>query len=182
MSFVWFQMGHQCCGRSSWLYEVVLLSSLQQRERNRLRHSQGDRENCHPVSSKIGKRKDFSVLDIVLTDHVRIRLLGISYLIRKFGISIASQWCDLCKSFLQEAKWSYNKTNPRFKEYLNNGWISSSGHVILIHAYFLSSPSMRREEPESLEHYHDILRLPSMILRLTNDLGTSSVCIFFSSL
>ncbi|KAK3404570.1 hypothetical protein EUGRSUZ_K00879 [Eucalyptus grandis] len=87
---------------------------------------------------------------------------------------LAKSWYDLCKSFLQEAKWSYNKTNPRFEEYLNNGWISSSGHVILIHAYFLSSPSMRREELESLEHYHDILRLPSMIFRLTNDLVTSS--------
>ncbi|KAL3714802.1 hypothetical protein ACJRO7_006668 [Eucalyptus globulus] len=87
---------------------------------------------------------------------------------------LAKSWYDLCKSFLQEAKWSYNKTTPRFEEYLNNGWISSSGHVILIHAYFLSSPSMRREELESLEHYHDILRLPSMIFRLTNDLVTLS--------
>ncbi|KAF8010328.1 hypothetical protein BT93_J1067 [Corymbia citriodora subsp. variegata] len=86
---------------------------------------------------------------------------------------LAKVWYDLCKSFLQEAKWSHNKTNPGVEEYLNNGWISSSGHVILTHAYFLSGPSMRREELESLEHYHDLLRLPSMILRLTNDLATS---------
>ncbi|XP_056171193.1 probable terpene synthase 12 isoform X2 [Syzygium oleosum] len=87
---------------------------------------------------------------------------------------LTKAWYDLCKAFLQEAKWSNNKITPRVEEYLNNGWISSSGHVILTHAYFLSSPSMRKEELESLEHHHDLLRLPSTILRLTNDLATSS--------
>nr|AAP40638.1 putative monoterpene synthase [Melaleuca alternifolia] len=83
-------------------------------------------------------------------------------------------WYDLCKAFLQEAKWSYNKITPGVEEYLNNGWVSSSGQVMLTHAYFLSSPSLRKEELESLEHYHDLLRLPSLIFRLTNDLATSS--------
>ncbi|KAF8008107.1 hypothetical protein BT93_K1939 [Corymbia citriodora subsp. variegata] len=83
-------------------------------------------------------------------------------------------WHDLCKAFLQEAKWSYSKIVPGVEEYLNNGWVSSSGQVILTHAYFLSSPSLRKEELESLEHYHDLLRLPALIFRLTNDLATSS--------
>lgn len=87
---------------------------------------------------------------------------------------LTKAWYDACEAFLQEAKWSHNKITPRVEEYLNNGWISVSGHVMLIHAYFLSSPSMRKEELESLEHYHDLLRLPSMIFRLTNDLATSS--------
>ncbi|XP_039161611.1 isoprene synthase, chloroplastic-like [Eucalyptus grandis] len=87
---------------------------------------------------------------------------------------LTKAWYDSCEAFLQEAKWSHNKITPRVEEYLNNGWISVSGHVMLIHAYFLSSPSMRKEELESLEHYHDLLRLPSMIFRLTNDLATSS--------
>ncbi|KAI6672845.1 hypothetical protein NL676_000751 [Syzygium grande] len=87
---------------------------------------------------------------------------------------LTKAWYDLCKAFLQDAKWSYNKITPRVEEYLNNGWKSSSGQVMLTHAYFLSSPSMRKEELESLEHYHDLLRLPSMIFRLTNDLATSS--------
>ncbi|KAK3404569.1 hypothetical protein EUGRSUZ_K00878 [Eucalyptus grandis] len=87
---------------------------------------------------------------------------------------LTKAWYDSCKAFLQEAKWSHNKITPRVEEYLNNGWISISGHVMLIHAYFLSSPSMRKEELESLEHYHDLLRLPSMIFHLTNDLATSS--------
>ncbi|KAF8010329.1 hypothetical protein BT93_J1068 [Corymbia citriodora subsp. variegata] len=87
---------------------------------------------------------------------------------------LTKAWYDCCKAFLQETKWSHNKITPRVEEYLNNGWISVSGPLMLIHAYFLSSPSMRKEELASLEHYHDLLRLPSMIFRLTNDLATSS--------
>nr|BDN86184.1 isoprene synthase [Syzygium cumini] len=87
---------------------------------------------------------------------------------------LSKVWYDLCKAFLQEAKWSYNKIIPGVEEYLNNGWVSSSGQVMLTHAYFLSNPSTRKEELESLEHYHDLLRLPSLIFRLTNDLATSS--------
>nr|AXY92166.1 terpene synthase 1 [Rhodomyrtus tomentosa] len=87
---------------------------------------------------------------------------------------LAKVWYDLCKAFLQEAKWSNNKIIPGVEEYLNNGWVSSSGQVMLTHAYFLSSPSMRKEELEALEKYHDLLRLPSLIFRLTNDIASSS--------
>lgn len=79
---------------------------------------------------------------------------------------------------MQEAKWKHNKVTPAFKEYMNNGWISVSGLVILIHAFFLSSPHIRKEEIESFESYnHDLLKSPSVIFRLCNDLGTSSVSI-----
>nr|BAF02831.1 monoterpene synthase [Eucalyptus globulus] len=87
---------------------------------------------------------------------------------------LAKAWYDLCKAFLQEAKWSNSRIIPGVEEYLNNGWVSSSGSVMLIHAYFLASPSIRKEELESLEHYHDLLRLPSLIFRLTNDIASSS--------
>ncbi|CAK7355348.1 unnamed protein product [Dovyalis caffra] len=33
---------------------------------------------------------------------------------------LTKAWADLCKSFLQEAKWSYNKITPSFDEYLEN--------------------------------------------------------------
>nr|AIK19222.1 monoterpene synthase [Eugenia uniflora] len=87
---------------------------------------------------------------------------------------LAKAWHDLCKAFLQEAKWSNRKIVPGVEEYLNNGWVSSSGQVMLTHAYFLASPGMRKEELEALEQYHDLLRLPSLIFRLTNDIGSSS--------
>ncbi|XP_030459491.2 probable terpene synthase 12 [Syzygium oleosum] len=91
---------------------------------------------------------------------------------------LAKAWSDLCKAFMQEAKWKHNKVTPAFKEYMNNGWISVSGLVILIHAFFLLSPHVRKEELESFESYsHDLLKSPSVIFRLCNDLGTSSVSI-----
>ncbi|KAK6918921.1 Terpene synthase, metal-binding domain, partial [Dillenia turbinata] len=40
-------------------------------------------------------------------------------------------WADLCKAFLQEAKWLYNKETSTFMEYFESGWLSSSGCVIL---------------------------------------------------
>jgi len=82
----------------------------------------------------------------------------------------------MLKAFLQEAKWKHNKVTPTFEEYMNNGWISVSGLVILIHAFFLSTPHIRKEELELIETYgHDLLKSPSIIFRLCNDLGTSSV-------
>nr|WNI01956.1 terpene synthase [Psidium guajava] len=105
-----------------------------------------DRGKRHPVSSESGKS----------------------------DVSVVSQWYDLCKAFLQEAKWINSKIIPGVEEYLNNGWASSSGQVMLTHAYFLSSPGMRKEELESLEQYDDLLRLPSLIFRLTNDIASSS--------
>ncbi|KAJ9170123.1 hypothetical protein P3X46_018254 [Hevea brasiliensis] len=83
-------------------------------------------------------------------------------------------WSDLCKAFLKEAKWSYNKYIPSFEEYLENAWRSVSGTVILIHAYFLMFPSNSKEPLDCLYNYHDLLRWPSIIFRLSNDLGTSS--------
>ncbi|RWR97840.1 terpene synthase 10-like protein isoform X1 [Cinnamomum micranthum f. kanehirae] len=47
-------------------------------------------------------------------------------------------WADLCKAMLVESKWYYSGYKPSLEEYLNNGWVSSSGPVILVHAFLLS--------------------------------------------
>ncbi|KAL6136718.1 hypothetical protein ACLB2K_062013 [Fragaria x ananassa] len=81
-------------------------------------------------------------------------------------------WADLCKAFLREAEWS-NKYTPTFEEYLANAWISVSAVVILVHAYFLLNQNISDEALGCLENPHDLLRWPSLIFRLTNDLATS---------
>ena len=81
----------------------------------------------------------------------------------------------MLKAFLQEAKWSGKRQLPRFKDYLNNGWVSVSGVVILTHAYFLLHHSITEEALESLDSCHSLLRNPSIVFRLCNDLGTSKV-------
>ncbi|KAL6328050.1 hypothetical protein AAG906_033318 [Vitis piasezkii] len=69
-------------------------------------------------------------------------------------ISYLRKWADLCKSYLLEAKWYYNGYKPTLQEYISNAWISISGL-------------------KSLRRYHSIIRWSSMILRLSDDLGTS---------
>ncbi|KAH9744557.1 Beta-myrcene/(E)-beta-ocimene synthase 2 [Citrus sinensis] len=86
---------------------------------------------------------------------------------------LTKAWADLCKSFLQEAKWSYNEYTPTFEEYLENAWRSSSGELSLVHSYFLVSRSINKKALESLGKYHNLIRWPSTIFRLSNDLATS---------
>ncbi|KAK6919419.1 Terpene synthase, metal-binding domain [Dillenia turbinata] len=68
---------------------------------------------------------------------------------------------NLCKAFLQEAKWLYEKETPTFEQYLKNGWLSIS-----------ASTNITKEALDCLEKYHDILRWSSIIFRLCNDLAT----------
>ncbi|XP_019078772.1 (E)-beta-ocimene synthase isoform X1 [Vitis vinifera] len=84
-----------------------------------------------------------------------------------------NMWADLCKVFLVEAKWCHKEYTPTFEEYLENGWRSVSGAAILIHAYFLMSKNITKEALECLENDHELLRWPSTIFRLCNDLATS---------
>nr|TKR78505.1 hypothetical protein D5086_0000280700 [Populus alba] len=87
---------------------------------------------------------------------------------------LTKAWADLCKAFLQEAKWSYNNITPSFEEYLENAWRSVSGTVILIHAYFLLGENISKQALDHLVNYDELLRWPSIIFRLCNDLATSS--------
>ncbi|EEF27987.1 (R)-limonene synthase, putative [Ricinus communis] len=86
---------------------------------------------------------------------------------------LTKAWADLCKAFLQEARWSHSKCIPSFDDYVENGWRSASGNVILVHAYFLLGHNSK-QALDSLLNYHDILRWPSVVFRLCNDLATSS--------
>lgn len=88
----------------------------------------------------------------------------------------------MLKAFLQEAKWCRDKYLPPFEDYLNNAWVSVSGVVILTHAYFLLNDNITKDALDSLDNYHDLLRRPSLIFRLCNDLGTSRViCLIYYS-
>ncbi|THG01383.1 hypothetical protein TEA_013421 [Camellia sinensis var. sinensis] len=100
--------------------------------------------------------------------------------LKQHGVNIipylTRAWADLCKAFLVEAKWCFNKETPTFEAYLDNAWRSVSGAVILVHAYFLMTKTITKEALDSLQAYHSLLECSSIIFRLTNDLGTSKVC------
>ncbi|KAE8075783.1 hypothetical protein FH972_014471 [Carpinus fangiana] len=87
---------------------------------------------------------------------------------------LTKAWADMCKAFLQEAKWCYNKDMPTFKDYIDNAWLSVSGAVFLVHAYFVLNPKFIEQALEGLEKYCNLLRWPSIIFRLCNDLSTSA--------
>ncbi|KAL9416656.1 hypothetical protein AB3S75_039782 [Citrus x aurantiifolia] len=83
-------------------------------------------------------------------------------------------WADMCKSFLLEAKWYSSGYIPTLDEYIENAWVSVSGPVILLHAYTLIANPAKEEALQFLQEYPHIIRWPSMIFRLANDLATSS--------
>ncbi|XP_076935628.1 (E)-beta-ocimene synthase, chloroplastic-like [Bidens hawaiensis] len=83
-------------------------------------------------------------------------------------------WGELLETFLVEAKWTQDKHLPTFKVYLDNGWRSVSGMVILTHGYFLINQKIKKDLVETLEIYKDIMKWSSMIFRLYNDLATST--------
>ncbi|KAH7854207.1 hypothetical protein Vadar_011374 [Vaccinium darrowii] len=87
---------------------------------------------------------------------------------------LQKMWADLCKAYLVEAKWYYNRYTPTFEEYMNNSCISIATPVMLTHAYFLSTNPITMEGLEWLEKYPNIVRWSATILRLADDLGTSS--------
>lgn len=82
-------------------------------------------------------------------------------------------WADLCKAYLTEAKWYHSKCTPTFDEYLNNAWVSISGHVVMTHAYVSMEKKITKEAIECLENRRDPLRWPFVLFRLTDDWGTS---------
>jgi hypothetical protein len=77
---------------------------------------------------------------------------------------------------LLEAKWYDSGYTPTLQEYLDNAWISVGAPLAIVHAYFYASNPTTEEVSHFMEEYPDIIRWSSMILRLADDLGTSSVC------
>ncbi|XP_035540295.1 myrcene synthase, chloroplastic-like [Juglans regia] len=83
-------------------------------------------------------------------------------------------WADICRSYLLEANWFYNRYTPSLQEYLECAWITVTIPNILVHCYFFVTNPIIEEALDSLEEYPDIIRLPSFIVRLADDLGTST--------
>lgn len=57
---------------------------------------------------------------------------------------------------------------------MENGWITIGAPVVLVHTLFLVTNPITKEALESLTSYPDIIQCSATIIRLTDDLGTSS--------
>ncbi|KAK9220867.1 hypothetical protein WN944_009291 [Citrus x changshan-huyou] len=87
-----------------------------------------------------------------------------------------AKWAELCKLYLEEAKWYNSGYTPTFQEYMDNAWICMdfSGNTFGISAYIFTANPLTDEAMECLLGYPNIVRWAAMIVRLVDDLGTSS--------
>lgn len=86
------------------------------------------------------------------------------------------QCLDICKSHLVEAKWYHEGYKRSLHEYIDNAIISVGGPLVPLHAYILSSSHITTEVVQYLEkELPNIIRCSTMVFRLVNDFGTSSV-------
>ncbi|KFK22267.1 hypothetical protein AALP_AAs66747U002400 [Arabis alpina] len=99
------------------------------------------------------------------------------FILRDKGFNVIpylkNSWADLCKTFLKEAKWYKSGYKPNLEEYMQNGWISSSVPTILLHLFCLFS-DQTLDVVVSYQYHHPVVRSSATILRLANDLATSS--------
>ncbi|VVA93394.1 unnamed protein product [Arabis nemorensis] len=84
-------------------------------------------------------------------------------------------WTDLFKTFLTEAKWYNTGHKPSFEEYMQNGLISSSVPTILLHLGSVFSDHISDQTLTDVsKNHHPVIRSSATILRLANDLATST--------
>ncbi|CAA2967496.1 alpha-farnesene synthase-like [Olea europaea subsp. europaea] len=85
-------------------------------------------------------------------------------------------WADFCQALHVEAKWYHTGHTPRLWEYLDNGWISSSGPLLSLVVLFGVGQDITKTI-EILENNQEIIYHSSLIIRLCNDQATSAVII-----
>ncbi|CAA2939102.1 terpene synthase 10-like [Olea europaea subsp. europaea] len=120
-----------------------------------------------------------------LPDYMQICYLALNNFVNEMAYDILKEkgfiiipylrkaWTDLCKAYLQEARWYFNGYKPTMEEYMNIAWISISTHVILSHAFFTVTSPIEKEAVQYLLDYPNLIRWSATILRLSDDLATS---------
>ncbi|KAL1537418.1 exo-alpha-bergamotene synthase-like [Salvia divinorum] len=130
------------------------------------------------------ERWDINSLDS-LPEYMKICFLALFnsvnelayHILRDQGFNVISNlrklWAELCGAYYLEARWFHSGYVPTTNEYLNTALISISGPLLMFYGYFTTN-TINKKELESLEQYPGIIRWPATVLRLADDLGTSS--------
>uniref|UniRef100_UPI001CB985E0 R-linalool synthase QH5, chloroplastic-like n=1 Tax=Erigeron canadensis TaxID=72917 RepID=UPI001CB985E0 len=89
---------------------------------------------------------------------------------------VVKAWEDLCKGYLVEAKWYHNGHMPTLEQYLENASVTIAVPLNLMHINFsLPLETCSTEEVlQNMEKTENMVRYSALILRLADDLGTSS--------
>ncbi|TKY48784.1 terpene synthase 11 [Spatholobus suberectus] len=134
--------------------------------------------------TKAIKRWDLDVME-QLPEYMKICYMAlynttheIAYRIQKeHGQTVVAclkkTWIDIFEAFLKEAKWFNSGYIPAFREYLDNGVISSGSYMALVHATFLIGDGLSKETISVMKSYPRLFSCSGEILRLWDDLGTS---------
>ncbi|GAB2213453.1 hypothetical protein Drorol1_Dr00021497 [Drosera rotundifolia] len=85
---------------------------------------------------------------------------------------IKEGWRDLCKAFMVEAEWYFNKQVPTFKDFLDNGWRSIGSITCINVIYFYLHNEFTQASLDGLNNLHDAIRYSCILARVVNDLGT----------
>lgn len=78
-------------------------------------------------------------------------------------------------AYLEEAKWFNSGHVPSFRTYLDNGAISVGSCMAMVHATFLIGDGLSKEIISMMKPYPRLFTCSGEILRLWDDLGTSTV-------
>ncbi|XP_063939801.1 beta-bisabolene synthase-like [Daucus carota subsp. sativus] len=87
---------------------------------------------------------------------------------------LAFNGCISVKLFLKKQKWYNSAYKPKTDEYIQNAPVSIGAPVALFCAYFLTAEKITVEALDYIDKLPSIIWCPSLVVRLTNDLGTSS--------
>ncbi|KAK6919442.1 Terpene synthase, metal-binding domain [Dillenia turbinata] len=129
---------------------------------------------------------DVNEIDKLPDNTIKTCLLGlfnttneIGYrILREKGFNIipylSKMWANLCKAYCKEARWFHSGYKPTLKEYIDNAVVSISAPLGLFTAYFSTTENISKEALDYICNLPSIMHCSAMILRLTNDLGTSS--------
>nr|BAG74774.1 limonene synthase [Citrus trifoliata] len=121
-----------------------------------------------------------------LPDYMKICFLALYNLVNEFTYyvlkqqdfdilrSIKNAWLRNIQAYLVEAKWYHGKYTPTLGEFLENGLVSIGGPMVTMTAYLSGTNPIIEKELEFLESNQDIIHWSFKILRLQDDLGTSS--------
>ncbi|KAD4384383.1 hypothetical protein E3N88_24551 [Mikania micrantha] len=130
-------------------------------------------------------RWDINAID-ELPDYMKICFLGLYNTINEIAYNtlkstrifvlqyLRKEWADLCKSYLIEARWYHSGHTPTLKDYLNNACITIGSPLTLMHIKISTSITSTQEIRQWFEKSENIVHHTALIVRLADDLATSS--------
>ncbi|KAL8255775.1 hypothetical protein R6Q59_030842 [Mikania micrantha] len=83
-------------------------------------------------------------------------------------------WQELCNSYIKEVRWFNSGYTPTLNEFLDNAYISVGILPIIKHAYLIALTSVSKDTLQQFERAEKFIRYACLIVRLNNDMGTSS--------